>query len=88
MPVTVVNKNANSNFENKLAKATAEVAANSNSNNNNGQKEKSQEKESSQQPTGNKTPPEQPEFIKQALIIIEKKVRNLDKRRVSYRIEY
>lgn len=31
---------------------------------------------------GVKTPPEQPEFIKQALIIIEKKVRNLEKRRV------
>lgn len=30
---------------------------------------------------GTKTPPEQPEFIKQTLIIIEKKVRNLDKRR-------
>jgi len=30
---------------------------------------------------GVKTPPEQPEFIKQALIIIEKKVRNLEKRR-------
>ena len=33
--------------------------------------------------SGNKTPTEQPEFVKQALIIIEKKVRNLDKRRVS-----
>jgi hypothetical protein len=32
---------------------------------------------------GNKTPQEQPEFIKQSLIIIEKKVRNLEKRRVS-----
>ena len=32
---------------------------------------------------GNKTPPEQPEFIKQALIIIEKKVRNLEKRKVK-----
>ena len=32
---------------------------------------------------GNKTPQEQPEFIKQALVIIEKKVRNLEKRRVS-----
>lgn len=31
--------------------------------------------------TGTKTPPEHPEFIKQTLIIIEKKVRNLDKRR-------
>ena len=31
---------------------------------------------------GVKTPPEQPEFIKQALIIIEKKVRNLEKRKV------
>jgi len=31
--------------------------------------------------SGNKTPTEQPEFVKQALIIIEKKVRNLDKRR-------
>lgn len=30
---------------------------------------------------GLKTPPEQPEFIKQALVIIEKKVRNLEKRR-------
>jgi len=33
--------------------------------------------------TGTKTPPEQPEFIKQTLIIIEKKVRNLDKRRIK-----
>ena len=32
---------------------------------------------------GNKTPQEQPEFIKQALIIIEKKVRNLEKRKVT-----
>ena len=32
---------------------------------------------------GVKTPPEQPEFIKQALVIIEKKVRNLEKRRVN-----
>jgi hypothetical protein len=31
--------------------------------------------------SGNKTPPEQPEFVKQVLIIIEKKVRNLEKRR-------
>ena len=40
----------------------------------------------SEQPsnTGTKTPPEQPEFIKQTLVIIEKKFRNLDKRRVSY----
>ncbi len=36
--------------------------------------------------TGNKTPQEQPEFIKQALIIIEKKVRNLEKRRVIKKI--
>jgi len=33
--------------------------------------------------TGTKTPPEQPEFVKQTLIIIEKKVRNLDKRRLK-----
>lgn len=32
---------------------------------------------------GNKTPQEQPEYVKQVLTIIEKKVRNLDKRRVS-----
>jgi len=32
---------------------------------------------------GTKTPPEQPEFIKQALVLIEKKVRNLDKRRIK-----
>jgi caprin-1 len=31
--------------------------------------------------SGTKTPPEQPEFVKQTLVIIEKKVRNLDKRR-------
>lgn len=31
--------------------------------------------------TGARTPPDQPEFIKQTLIIIEKKARNLDKRR-------
>ncbi len=36
-----------------------------------------------QQPTGVKTPQEYPEFIKQALVVIEKKVRNLEKRRVS-----
>jgi len=30
---------------------------------------------------GTRTPPDQPEFIKQTLIIIEKKARNLDKRR-------
>lgn len=43
--------------------------------------------EQKQQPevsnTGTKTPPEQPEFVKQTLIIIEKKVRNLDKRRIK-----
>lgn len=33
--------------------------------------------------SGTRTPPEQPEFIKQTLIIIEKKVRNLDKRRIK-----
>ena len=71
-----------SNAETKLAKAAAEVAGGA-------QKERSQEKETAvgqqqqQQSGGNKTPPEQPEFIKQALIIIEKKVRNLEKRRVS-----
>ena len=32
---------------------------------------------------GIKTPPDQPEYIKQTMIIIEKKARNLDKRRVS-----
>lgn len=57
----------------KLTKAAAEV------------KERSQEKETATttaaQSGGVKTPPEQPEFIKQALIIIEKKVRNLEKRR-------
>jgi len=39
----------------------------------------------SEQPsnTGTKTPPEQPEFIKQTLVIIEKKFRNLDKRRIK-----
>lgn len=37
---------------------------------------------------GVKTPPEQPEFIKQALVIIEKKVRNLEKRRVSLNLYY
>jgi hypothetical protein len=33
--------------------------------------------------SGVKTPQEYPEFIKQALLVIEKKVRNLEKRRVS-----
>ncbi len=32
--------------------------------------------------SGIKTPQEYPEFIKQALLVIEKKVRNLEKRRV------
>ena len=32
---------------------------------------------------GNKTPTEQPEYIKQAQMLIEKKVKNLEKRRVS-----
>lgn len=44
-------------------------------------REQTSDKQSSS--TGNKTPQEQPEFIKQALIIIEKKVRNLDKRRMK-----
>lgn len=39
------------------------------------------EQKQEQTSSGVKTPPEQPEFIKQTLIIIEKKVRNLDKRR-------
>lgn len=38
-------------------------------------------KEQTTTSSGTKTPPEQPEFIKQTLIIIEKKARNLDKRR-------
>lgn len=39
------------------------------------------EQSSSSSNTGVRTPPDQPEFIKQTLIIIEKKARNLDKRR-------
>jgi len=42
-----------------------------------------QQPQSDKQGGGNKTPQEQPEFIKQALIIIEKKVRNLEKRRIK-----
>ncbi len=42
------------------------------------------EQSSSSSNTGVRTPPDQPEFIKQTLIIIEKKARNLDKRRVSF----
>ena len=38
--------------------------------------------------SGNKTPQEQPEFIKQALILIEKKVRNLEKRRVCICLKF
>lgn len=37
--------------------------------------------DAAQSSAGLKTPPEQPEFLKQALVIIEKKVRNLEKRR-------
>lgn len=40
-----------------------------------------QKQQVEQQNSGSRTPPEQPEFIKQTLVIIEKKVRNLDKRR-------
>ncbi len=42
-----------------------------------------QQQVSSNSNTGTRTPPDQPEFIKQTLIIIEKKARNLDKRRVN-----
>lgn len=55
-----------------------------NSTKNISKKSESELEQTSSTPTpnpGTKTPPEQPEFIKQTLIIIEKKVRNLDKRR-------
>ena len=64
--------------DNKIAKAVAKVSKDS-------QREQSTENQQPQQSstgsTGNKTPQDQPEFIKQSLILVEKKVRNLEKRR-------
>lgn len=61
--------------DNKIAKAVAKVEQGTTG---------TQEQQTSQAPSsGNKTPQEQPEFIKQSMIIIEKKVRNLEKRRAK-----
>lgn len=86
-------KNAKS-VDNKIAKAAAKVAEASSSTQTSSQDntraatpdQQSQNvgAQHSLQAGGNKTPQEQPEFIKQALIIIEKKVRNLEKRRVGF----
>jgi squalene cyclase len=72
------------------AAATASATNASNSSGRNTPSGNQQEQSSQQQQQqagggGNKTPLEQPEFIKQSLIVIEKKVRNLDKRRVRRR---
>ena len=79
----------NSNLDNKIAKAAEKVAAsntirNSSQENTRANTPDQQQNAQTLQLTGNKTPQDQPEFIKQALITIEKKVRNLEKRRVSY----
>lgn len=68
--------------DNKIANAAAKVVAQQQSR---GPTPPNEQSSSSGQQTssGNKTPQEQPEFIKQSLIIIEKKVRNLEKRRVA-----
>ena len=66
--------------DNKLAKAAAVAKAVVSSETKEEQQPQTQQQQGAS--GGNKTPQEQPEFIKQALIIIEKKVRNLEKRKV------
>lgn len=76
-----------SNVDNKIAKAAAKVVVSetgriSSQENTRATTPDQQQNVQTLQQGGNKTPQEQPEFIKQSLIIIEKKVRNLEKRRV------
>lgn len=78
----------NSNLDNKIAKAAEKVAAsntirNSSQENTRANTPDQQQNAQTLQLAGNKTPQDQPEFIKQALITIEKKVRNLEKRRIK-----
>lgn len=75
-----VQKQKTTKVDNKIADAVAKVEQSSS-----GACE--QQKTSQGATTGNKTPLEQPEFIKQSLIIIEKKVRNLEKRRVCKQLD-
>ena len=80
-------KTNNKAGDNKIAKAVAKVAEAERKESviaNQQQATAAAATVSDNQPSGgNKTPQEQPEFIKQSLILIEKKVRNLEKRRVS-----
>lgn len=78
------------NVDNKIAKAAAKVAASvdssaprNNSQENTRATTPDQQQQSTQGYQGTKTPQEQPEFIRQALDIIVKKVRNLEKRRIK-----
>lgn len=77
---------SNSNLDNKIAKAAAKVAESCTA------RVSSQENTRATTPDQQQNAPasnqEQPEFIKQALIIIEKKVRNLEKRRVCNIFDY
>ena len=79
---------SNSNLDNKIAKAAAKVAESSTARVSSQENTRATTPDQQNVPVsnqgGNKTPQEQPEFIKQAMIIIEKKVRNLDKRRVCF----
>jgi len=88
-------KNSKKNVDNKIAKAAAKVAAERGSSGGSqentrattpdqqGQQQQQQQQQAPQVTGGVKTPQEQPEFIKQSLIVIEKKVRNLEKRRTK-----
>jgi hypothetical protein len=90
-----VNSSTKAKGDNKIiAKAVAKVNTNKKSteeerrDSSTHKEQQSAAAEIQQQPpqtgsTGNKTPTDQPEFIKQSLILIEKKVRNLEKRRVT-----
>jgi caprin-1 len=84
MPSAQVVQQQQSN-SNKIAKAAAKVAEQRKNSINTLQQQHTeqqhQQQSSSGGSTGQKTPQDQPEFIKQSLTIIEKKVRNLEKRR-------
>lgn len=81
---TAQSSNVNaSKVDKKIERVAAAVVAGTGASSDEQQQQQQQTGAGTHQGVGGvKTPPEQPEFIKQALIIIEKKVRNLEKRKV------
>jgi hypothetical protein len=88
MPSAQISNTANSKSKQQVDNKIAKAAERAKEQRLEQQQQQQQQIESQQEmqqsttnSTGNKTPQEHPEFIKQALVIIEKKVRNLEKRR-------